>query len=299
MLLISYSRPSHTGANIKYEVKWDGIRVIIYIEHDEVKIISRGGRDITAQFPELQLPDHFDAERCIVDGEIVVLDDVGRPLFHDVISRMHTKGADRIRRLSKDKPVTCYLFDLLSLDGVDICDVPLSKRQQWLATILKADNWYRLSDVFDDGLLLFDAIKSRQMEGIMAKDQNSRYLPGSRSKAWLKIKSRTNDEALIIGYTEGQGDRVGVFGALHLAKRNDDGTLRYMGKVGTGFDQVKLKRLSELIFGLPESEKLISDKIEEEYRTHWVEPIYTCELNYASMSANDTYREPVFIKIKD
>ena len=298
-MLAESSRKIPRAKEIKYEVKWDGIRVLIYIIDQTVSILSRSGRDITSQFPELHVVDKFDVEHCVLDAEIVVLDGEGRPLFHEVISRMHSKGERNILRLSKTKPVTCYCFDLLSLDGIDVAHIPLKKRREWLSTILSVGTYYRLSESFDDGQMLFDAIEKKGMEGIMAKDQSSQYEVGRRSKSWIKIKCRTMDEALVIGYTEGEGDRTGMIGALHLAKEEKDGKLRYMGKVGTGFDQKKLKWLTELLKSLPSCDKMIDVKIEEAHRTHWVVPSLLCEVEYASLSSNGTYREPVFIKLNE
>jgi len=221
-MLASASKGVPKGEHISYEVKWDGIRVLVYIIDDEVKIISRSGNDITKQFPELLIPEVVRVEHAVIDGEIVVLDDKGRPLFHDVISRMHRKGEASIASASKSKPVSFYCFDLLSLDGSDIMHLPLKRRREWLKCIMKSGVYYRYSDDFADGDQLFEAIKTQGMEGIMAKDQTSRYLPGQRSDHWLKVKSRTLEVCSIIGYTEGQGDRSGLMGAMHLAIYNGD-----------------------------------------------------------------------------
>ncbi len=284
------------GAEWGYEVKWDGIRVLIYVEDDEIRIISRNGNDLTGKFPELQDMDRFDLEQGVFDGEIVVLDDQGRPIFHDVISRMHTGSAVAIERLARDKPVVCYLFDMLTMDGRDIIDEPLHRRRAWLKTVVRYNNTYRFSETFADGQSLYGAIEAKGMEGIMLKDQNSRYAHDSRSRSWLKVKVRNLDQSLIIGYTEGKGDRAGLFGALHLAKETDEGLI-YMGKVGTGYDHKKLKELNKIVSSIPEITKPIDDQISEESRTHWIQPKLKCEIQYASMSANDTYREPVFIRL--
>ncbi len=298
-MLASASRKISNSSDYAYEVKWDGIRVIIYYQDDRVKIISRGGNDITDKFPELQIPDMFKVEHAVLDAEIVVLDKQGRPLFHDVISRMHTKATGSIERASKSKPVTCYLFDLISLDGVDIKHIGLGRRRDWLKTILKTGTYYRLSETFTDGNQLFKAIESQGMEGIMAKDQNSPYIPGQRSDHWKKIKCRKLEQCMIIGYTEGQGDRSGLMGAMHLAKKEEDGSLKYMGKVGTGYNHEMLKKLYQLLSNLNEVKKPIDDKIEEAHRTRWIENKLSCEIEYASLSSNGTYREPVFIKLNE
>lgn len=298
-MLASASRSIPDASKYSYEVKWDGIRVLIYFENDEVRIMSRSGREITDRFPELQIPDCCKVEHAVLDAEIVVLDAQGRPLFHEVISRMHRKGKQPIAKAGKSKPVTCYIFDLISIDGWDIMHVPLDRRRKWLQTILKQGTYYRMSQSFADGQQLFDAIELQGMEGIMAKRKVSTYLPGTRSDNWIKIKSRKLEQCSIIGYTEGQGDRSGLFGAMHLVKWTEDKKMQYMGKVGTGFDQVKLKKLAQILFSIKKTAKPIEEKIEEEHKTVWIEPELSCEIEYATLSSNGTYREPVFIKLNE
>ena len=276
-----------------YEVKWDGIRAIFIIENGKVRVLSRSGRDITSQFEEFQAPDLFEIEYGVFDGEIVVLDEEGRPMFHDVISRMHNQ---KKLKVSSAKTATCYLFDVMNVDGIDISSFPFQKRREILEACIKKNSTFRLSDLFDEGELLFQAIKAKGMEGIMAKKKDSKYYEGLRSDNWLKIKCRTDDEAYIIGYTRGKGDRIEVFGALHLAKK-EKGQWKYMGKVGTGFDSAKLKELFTIISNIEESSKLVEESIEEPNRTVWIKPELKCELNYASLSSNGTYREPVFKKL--
>ena len=297
-MLASASRTIPKSSKYAFEVKWDGIRVIVYYENDKVKIISRGGRDITEQFPELQMPDICRVEHAVLDAEIVVLDDKGRPMFHDVISRMHKKGISSIKRLMTAKPVTCYVFDLLSLDGYDVMHEPLKRRRAWLKTILKSGVQYRMSETFNDGAQLFKAIELQGMEGVMAKDQTGRYLQDHRSDSWIKIKCRKLEQCTIIGYTEGQGDRAGLMGAMHLVVWEDD-RMVYKGKVGTGYDHAKLKMLYELLSSMEVVDKPIDDKIEEEHKTTWIKPELSCEIEYATLSSNGTYREPVFIKLNE
>jgi len=281
------------GANYTYEVKWDGIRAFIILKNDNFQILSRSGRDITSQFPEFQLPDRFKIESGIFDAEIVVLDAEGKPQFHDVISRMHNKK--KFIRKSK-KPATCYVFDVLNVDGIDITGFPFKKRREILNSVIKKGKELRISDLFDDGNLLFKAVEAKGMEGIMAKKLDAKYLSGQRSKNWLKIKCRTQDTAFIIGYTKGKGDRSGVFGALHLAKKKGKKII-YMGKVGTGFDSAKLKEIFGMIIKIPTTEKPISESIEEPDNTVWIEAKLGCEISFASMSPNNTYREPVFKRL--
>lgn len=285
------------GVNYIYEIKWDGIRTILLLNKDTIKIFSRSGRDITKQFPELANADHFDVESGIFDGEIVNLDEQGRPIFSNVISRMHSQGAKAIENGMTKYPVTCYLFDCLMLDGKHITKEPLHRRQAWLKTALKKGKPYRMSEAITDGNALFEAAKQMQLEGIMAKDKNGKYELGQRSDNWLKVKFRSVDLCLIAGYTKGQGDRVQLFGALHVLKQEDNGELKYMGKVGTGFDSKKMKRLLELFENKITDKKQFIEKTDDDHTSVWLIPTLKCEIQYASLSSNGTYREPVFIKL--
>ena len=295
MLAEAAKKIPHSG-KYTYEVKWDGIRVFILLRNDKIKIYSKSGRDITKQFPELWHTDRFKVEQGLFDGEIVVLDATGAPVFSDVISRMHTSSEASIKGLTKRKPAVCYLFDAVQIDGKDIAKFTNTKRREWLDCVLKSGESYRYSENFDDGKALFAAIESKGMEGIMSKLKNASYQYDTRSRHWLKIKSRSTADCHIIGYTKGKGDRSAVFGALHLAKIDGD-EITYMGKVGTGFDMAKLKKLFGILNQVEKILKPIKDTIEEESRTVWIKPEYQCEITYASMTNNNTYREPVFVKL--
>lgn len=277
-----------------YEIKWDGIRAIFHIENGKLSIFSRNGNDITDQFPKLQIMvDHIEAEIAVMDGEIVHLDSKGRPDFSKIVGRIHVKGDRNIALAADRNPATVYLFDLLYLDGKDCRKEPCSRRRNWLKTILDIGDKVRYSESFEDGKQLFEAIKIQGMEGVMMKDMTAAYTSDARTSAWKKIKVRHDDEAWVIGYTKGQGDRSDTIGAIHLAK-DVAGELIYMGKVGTGFTMELLKNIQRKLEKVDKTKKPIKDKIEEESRSTWIEPTYKVNLNYASLSSNGTYREPVF-----
>lgn len=274
-------------ANVFYEVKWDGIRVCVVKEDDSIKLLSRSGRDITSQFPELVDPVYFEVEHCILDGEIVVLDEGGRPLFSEVISRMHGQN-----NLTKGN-ATCYVFDCLAVDRIPLTQLGIERRRDILQCILHNRNYYRYSDTFDDGEQLLQAVRAQSMEGIMMKVKGSTYQAGQRSKDWQKLKIRSDDSCFIIGYTKGSGDRSPYFGSLVLAVYEDDSWI-YRGRVGTGFDTESLIYVTEQLKKLDRSVKLLKERIDEENNTIWVSPQLECSITYASMSSNKTFREPVF-----
>lgn len=287
------------GNQYIYEIKWDGIRCIIHLQDEKVTIYSRSGRDISSQFPELLDHEIFEVESGIFDGEIVSLDEQGRPVFSQVISRMHTLGDKKIASLSQKYPVVSYLFDCIMLDGKYVNMEPLSRRQAWLKASLKNGKAYRMSEAITDGQGLFEATKGMDLEGIMAKDKNASYNIGERSEAWLKVKHRNIDLCFIAGYTVGQGDRSELFGALHLLKSQEDGSLVYMGKVGTGFDSNKMRSLLQLFKPYIVEHKAFPEATDDDRSSIWLQPVVRCEVQYASLASSGVYREPVFKKLID
>lgn len=282
------------SSHYQYEIKWDGIRVLVYVQGDELKIYSRSGRDISKHFPELtEARKEFEIESGIFDGEIVVLDKSGKPIFSEAISRMHTIGESSIKQLSKSKKSTCYIFDTLIVDGHEMLNKAQEKRHGILRAIIPRLNSFRVSEAFTDGEGLFQQIKKAGMEGIMAKDKRAAYSIDQRSDAWLKIKVRHDIRASVIGYTQGEGDRSGLIGALHLVDLKE-GSMKYLGKVGTGFTHAILKGIMEKIKDLPRTKKPIKEDIEEAKRTVWIEPKFMCNIEYASKTNKGTLREPVW-----
>lgn len=281
----------------EFEVKWDGIRVIAIKSGKKIVLKSKSGRDITDKFPAIAEAMLELKQDCVIDGEIVVLDESGSPDFAKVISRMHKQGETAIARASKSNAATYYAFDCMSIDGIDICSETLERRRAWLRVLYHDTHHLRYSQTFPDGKALWAAAEAHNLEGVMAKRRGSTYQSGQRSNTWLKIKVRKDDEAMIIGYTEGKGDRANLFGSMHLAKPQPDGSWLYMGKVGTGYDHEKMKWILEKLLACGESAKLIKDSIEEESRTHWIQPKLQCKIKYASLSSNGTYREPVYMAL--
>ncbi|HEX9653254.1 MAG TPA: non-homologous end-joining DNA ligase, partial [bacterium] len=297
MLANSDKKPPTSGDYL-FEVKWDGIRATIVLDEGQMRIISRGHRDVSKQFPELLIPEKAFRGTCAVfDTEIVCLDEDGRPSFKQVINRLMQRSASGIERGRQKHPVVCYVFDCLYLDGRPILQEPLTKRREWLADAIRKDSPYRVSEAVDDGQALFEAAKALGLEGIVAKDRTSPYLPGKRSNNWLKIKTRQTMDCLIIGYTKGKGDRGALFGALHIGEHNGDG-LEYRGKVGTGYDQAMMKSIFSEIQKLQPTKRMIKQKPLDDAQTVWIEPKLLCEVQYSSLTKDGMLREPVFLRLR-
>jgi bifunctional non-homologous end joining protein LigD len=305
MLAKSADQPPRSDDYL-YEVKWDGLRALISVDEGVVRIHGRSRLELTPQFPELLIPDAaFRATSALFDGEIVCLDSEGKPAFHHVIHRMQQKSPAAIERAQAHHTAVCYLFDCLYLDGRPIVNEPLSRRREWLRDALKGDSPYRLSDAVEDGPAFFEAIRKMGLEGMMAKQRHSPYVPGKRSDAWLKIKSRQTVECIIIGYTRGQGDRSASFGALHLAQetpsaeqRAGAGALKYLGKVGSGFDDQSLKHVAAEVKKLETIKRPIREKPLDDSRSIWLKPTLLCEVQFASWTPDGALREPVFLRLR-
>ena len=297
MLSGSASKPPVSEEYV-YEVKWDGIRALISVEDGQVRIRTRNHNDVTLQFPELHAVEKAFRATCgLFDAEIVCLDAGGRPVFKKVISRLMNTSDSAIAKLSKTSPVYCYVFDCLYMDGRVLINEPLAKRREWLKDAIRPDTPYRISETVEDGVALFEAAKNLSLEGIMAKDKTSRYLPGKRSDSWLKIKVRNTAEVVIIGYTQGKGDRATTFGAMHIAIPAEEGLL-YRGKVGTGYDDATMKEISKqmkrcTVIKKPIQEKTLDDKV-----STWIEPVLMAEVTYAQITRDNQFREPVFVRMR-
>jgi DNA ligase D-like protein (predicted ligase)/DNA ligase D-like protein (predicted polymerase)/DNA ligase D-like protein (predicted 3'-phosphoesterase) len=298
MLAQPASKPPASSDDYFYEVKWDGIRALIALDEGAIRIHGRRGMELTNQFPELLVPDQaFRATSALFDGEIVCLMDDGKPDFGNVIRRMQQTTPGGIERTRGSYPAVCYLFDCLYLDGRPIVNEPLSRRREWLEDAIKKGSPYRLSEVVEEGVELLEAVKQMGLEGIMAKQRSSNYLPGQRSDSWIKIKLQQTLECVIIGYTRGAGEREGTFGALHLGQL-DGGKVKYLGKVGTGFDDRTQKAIFSQLQKLTITPRPIRTRPSDDSQSIWVEMKLMCEVRYASITKDGVLREPVFVRLR-
>jgi bifunctional non-homologous end joining protein LigD len=238
------------GDGWTYEVKWDGMRALAFVDGDALRLQSYNERDITVGWPELAgLPQALPAESALLDGELVATDDTGRPSFNRLQQRMHVANPAEAARRAADVPVTYVVFDLLHLDGHDLCALPLTDRRRLLDQVLEPAPSWRISPMHDDGVALLAAADERGLEGVVAKRLDSRYEPGTRTRAWRKVKVRREQELVVGGWLPGEGNRSGRIGALLVGYHDEAGThgpLRYAGRVGTGFKDADLERLADL-----------------------------------------------------
>jgi bifunctional non-homologous end joining protein LigD len=213
-----------------FEVKWDGFRVETIVADGGAYLWTRGEQDASRYFgPFLDPPSWLAARSAIVDGEVIALDEHGEPNFALLQARIKSRGS-----VTEPTPFVYEVFDLLHLDGRSLLDEPLEKRRRLLASVLRADPRVRLSEhVEAGGIAFFEAARVRGLEGIMAKDRRSRYVPGKRTDRWQKVKIRPEQELVGGGWVTGTGKAVEL-GAL-LVGVFEDGALGYAGKIGAGF----------------------------------------------------------------
>jgi bifunctional non-homologous end joining protein LigD len=213
-----------------YEVKWDGYRVEAVVSDGSVSLFTRNGNNAETYFPRLLTPPSWiEARQAIVDGEVVALDEDGRPDFSLLQERITSFRGGRA------VPLVYQAFDLLYLDGRSLVDVPLEQRKKLLELVLRPNARVQYASHIDtEGVAFFEAVKAQRLEGIVAKQRRSRYEVGRRSSAWLKIKARPEQELVVGGWTPGEGNAKEL-GAVVVGVYEGE-RLRFAGKVGSGFD---------------------------------------------------------------
>ena len=286
-----------------FEIKWDGYRAIAFVEDWRVRLVSRTQNDLTAQFSELgSLPQFVKAQRAILDGEIVALDEEGRPSFSLMQQRTGFQAGKRRLPRREGVPVIYYAFDLLYLDGLDLRRVALEQRKQLLQERIVAGGVIQFSDHYaEKGLDLFEAAKQRGLEGILAKKRRSVY-EEKRSRDWLKIKITQRQECVIGGYTDPEGSRE-YFGALVLGLYDQKGRLIHVGQVGTGFDHKTLKEMFARLQPLKTKQNPFYGEIGGLRKVQFVRPEVVAEIKFAewtheSADGGVKLRAPVFMGLR-
>jgi bifunctional non-homologous end joining protein LigD len=279
------------GSEWLYEVKWDGYRALCFIENAKVRMVSRRGNAMDAQFPEVAqaLSAAVKAERAILDGEIVAFDENGVPSFQ--LLQNHT-GFRRSAALHGEKPqaLNFFVFDLLYLDGYDLRKAALIDRRRLLSSIILPSETVKYSDHFvGNGDELLQAVREKGLEGVVAKQTQSRYEP-RRSNCWIKVKLTGQQDFVICGYILGERR---PFGSLVLGYHSG-GKLVYAGNVGSGFNQQSLKLVAEAMEPLITEKSVLSDVPREIGQVTWVKPELVCVVKFNSWTADNRLRAPVF-----
>jgi bifunctional non-homologous end joining protein LigD len=282
----------------RYEPKLDGYRVLAYVAADGVRLQSRRGQDLTPFFPEVT------AELCaqpggqmIVDGELVALDQDGRPSFNALQNRAQLKSAAEIARAQREAPVLLLCFDLLHFAGLNLRGAKYSDRRRYLSQGVQPAPHLQLVHVSDDAESLYRAALAQGFEGIVAKRLDSTYLPGRRVRTWLKFKAARSAEFLIGGYTRGKGAREPL-GALLLGYR-DGKVLRYAGHVGSGLDDAVIAELLKRSAKLQRADSPFAEKPPLHRPTTWLKPELVAEVTFSEWTPAGALRAPVFVRLRD
>ncbi|MBZ5654445.1 MAG: non-homologous end-joining DNA ligase [Acidobacteriia bacterium] len=289
--------------NWVFEIKWDGYRAVAFMDEGSLRLVSRSQNDLTKQFPELRdLPKFVKAQRAILDGEIVALDDQGRPSFSLMQQRTGFRPGKHRLPGREGVPVIYYAFDLLYLDGMDLRRVSLEQRKQQLQSVIENSAVVHFSDHYPEkGIALFEAARQRGLEGIVAKKRSSTY-DEKRSSEWLKIKITTSQECVIGGYTDPEGSRE-HFGALVLGLYDKQERLIHVGQVGTGFDQRALKEVSDSLRPLETKKNPFYGEVAALRKVHFVRPELVAEIKFSEWThetaeGGTKLRAPVFMGLR-
>ncbi len=296
-------KPPATGDWI-YELKFDGIRLIAVKRDKKVSLLSRNQNDLSARFPEIvEAIENLPARECVIDGEVVALDEEGRSSFQ-LLQAWEMEG--------RKSPIHFYAFDLLQLDGKSLTGLPLEARKSVLEKLCTGmgDPIRYSGAIGSDPKRLLEEVKRRGLEGIIGKQRTSAYETGRRSGAWIKLKCVNEQEFAIGGYTPPQGARK-HFGAI-LVGYYDDNKLVFAGKVGTGFTAKSLSTLHKKFRNEERDDCPFVDLPSKQNgqwvqgitpsmmrKMHWVNPKFVAEIKFAEWTRDEKLRAPVFLGLRE
>lgn len=288
-----------------FELKYDGVRALVEVDNGRgVRIVGRSGADYTATFPELAaIQGAVNASRALLDGEIVCILPDGRPDFQQVQRRIHRQSRLKIRQGAQDHPVVFVAFDVLSLLDNDLTAsgmrVAAIERKKLLQELVEYGAVARVAPhVEGAGIEFFEHVISRGMEGVIAKRSQGLYWPGKRHADWQKLKGSQDETFVVVGYTQGTGWREDTFGALVLAEATATGELRYVGSVGTGFDNAAIGEVTALLADLPNAACPFREKPYEPKLARWVEPTLSVDIKFHARTNDGLLRFPVFVRTR-
>jgi bifunctional non-homologous end joining protein LigD len=278
-----------------FEFKWDGIRALAYVDGGRVRLQSRTGEDITPRYPEIHAMGRaVGSAEVVLDGEIVALDEKGRPSFEEIQQRMGLTAENEIRRKMKDVPITYMVFDVLWLDGHSLMELPYADRRKSLAKLkLSGASWQTPPFEKGGGQTMLEASAKAGLEGVVGKRLESKYEPGRRSGAWVKVKNHNRQELVIGGWLDGEGKRKGYPGAL-LVGYYKDGKLAYAGKVGTGFTDRTLDELNKKLTPLAVGKSPFGAGAAPPRAAHFVKPKIVADFEFVEWTRGGQLRAPSF-----
>jgi bifunctional non-homologous end joining protein LigD len=278
-----------------FEMKWDGIRAIAEVRAGTVRLFSRNGIDVSVTYPELEaLATAVDGD-CVLDGEIVALGRGNRPDFGRLQGRMQLRKSADVERAMRDIPVHFMVFDVLEAHGDSLLREPYSRRREILEEVVHSVGAVQVPPVFEGDLeSAMDSSAALGLEGVMAKKRDGLYSPGVRSRTWTKLKHHQAQEVVIVGWRPGRGSREQRVGSL-LMGVPDEGGLRYVGRVGTGFDEKALDEMLPRLKRLARKTSAVSDVPNADARDAvWVTPRLVGEVEFAEWTPTRRLRQPTW-----
>jgi bifunctional non-homologous end joining protein LigD len=288
--------PASEDDSFGYEMKWDGVRAVVYVDGGTVRVVTRNDREVSASYPELRgLGEALGSTRVVLDGEIVAVDRLtGRISFAALQERMHVQDAARARRLAERVPVTYLVFDLLYLDGRSTLTLPYTQRRAFLEGLgVRGPHWDVPPSFAGSGADVVAASREQGLEGVLAKRLTSAYEPGRRSRHWVKVKNVRTQEVVVGGWRPGQGSRAGAIGSLLLGIPAADG-LGFVGQVGTGFSGETLRDLQRRLNPLRRQTSPFADAVPPRLTrdARWVTPRLVGEVQFAEWTRDGRLRHP-------
>jgi bifunctional non-homologous end joining protein LigD len=280
-----------------YELKWDGVRALVYLDAGRIQVASRNDRDVTDSYPELRaLLSRFPRRRLVLDGEIVALDARGAPSFSLLQQRMHVRTPTPA--LLSRVPVQLYVFDVLHRANESTVDLPYTRRRELLEELAIEEQVARTPPWWADeaGADLMRTAAELGLEGVVAKRLNSPYQPGIRSRFWVKEPLNRTVEVVVAGWRPGTGRRSGRIGSLLLGRYDPAGRLTYVGNVGTGFTDRMLADLAKQLEPLRRNNSPFEPPVPREHArdAYWVEPRLVGEVIYRTLTPDGHLRHPAW-----
>jgi bifunctional non-homologous end joining protein LigD len=296
-----------------YEIKWDGVRVLGYADRGRWCMLSRRLEDVSARYPELEaIAEALGDHSAILDGEVVALDEEGRPRFQLIQSRMGLTSPAAVKAKAKQQPVDYVIFDLLHLDGRCVRDLPYLQRRELLEGLgLDGPRWRTPRYRHGGGADLLEAARRQGLEGIVSKRCDSPYRPGKRTGEWIKTRVWRRQEFVIGGYIPGEGSRAKRVGSVlvgYYDKRHSElgkgkkQTLRFAGGVGSGLKESDLDFLTKELRKRERADSPFDVGHPTGPKARfavWCEPALVCEVSWTEWTDEGTLRQPAFKGMRD
>lgn len=278
-----------TGDQWISQVKWDGVRILVYYDGHSVSIVNRRLNNRTLQFPELMdIRDYCSADSVILDGEVIALEN-GKPSFHKVMKRDGIRKQSSVERAKKDVPIIYMVFDILHVNGEWITNKPLLERQEILNEIIIENEFIQLVKNHQDPSSLYSAAVEHGLEGIIIKDLSSYYAINGKDKRWQKKKVIKDLYAIVGGVTY----RSGIVNALLLGLYDENEQLRYIGHAGTGkLSQKDWKSITETVQDLIVQDRPFINTPTRSKDAIWIKPEFTAKINFLEWTQSKTLRQP-------